>query len=60
MLQVLIVGGLTNNILAPSYIEKKHAERVLSLTVGPPSLLRLTLEYISKNRHLFSRSVTQR
>lgn len=53
--QVIIVGGLTNNILAPSYVEKKHAEKVLSLTVGPPSLLRLALEYISKNNHLFSR-----
>jgi hypothetical protein len=49
----MVVGGLTNNILAPQYIEKQHAEKVLHLTVAPPTLLRLTLEFISSNRHLF-------
>lgn len=51
--QVMVVGGLTNNILAPQYVEKQHAEKVLHLTVAPPTLLRLTLEFISSNRHLF-------
>ena len=27
-LQVMVVGGLTNNILAPSYVAKHHAEKV--------------------------------
>ena len=73
----MVVGGLTNNILAPQYVEKQHAEKVflallvspiflerlysshlchpfpsqvLHLTVAPPTLLRLTLEFISSNR----------
>ena len=71
----MVVGGLTNNILAPHYVEKEHAEKVsqyiaqtrnistlfvlrfcifqfqvLHLTVAPPTLLRLTLEFISSNR----------
>jgi len=57
--QVLVVGGLTNNILAPSHVEKQHADKVLVLTVGPPSLVGLTLEYISNNQHLFSREEVQ-
>ena len=24
----MVVGGLTNNILAPQYVEKQHAEKV--------------------------------
>ena len=28
LLQVMVVGGLTNNILAPSYVAKHHAEKV--------------------------------
>ena len=27
-IQVMVVGGLTNNILAPHYVEKEHAEKV--------------------------------
>lgn len=57
--QVLIIGGLTNNILAPTHIEKEHAKKVLTLTVGPPSLVILALEYISLNKHLFSREEVQ-
>jgi len=57
--QVMVVGGLTNNILAPSYVLKEHAEKVLLLTVAPPSLLRLTLEFISSNRHLYSSQEVQ-
>ena len=73
----MVVGGLTNNILAPHYVEKEHAEKVsqyiaqtrnistlflfrfcifhlqvLHLTVAPPTLLRLTLEFISSNRYV--------
>ena len=44
--QVLIVGGLTNNILAPSNIVKQHAERSLLLKVAPPSLLKICLKFI--------------
>jgi len=55
----MVVGGLTNNILAPSYVLKEHAEKVLLLTVAPPSLLRLTLEFISSNRHLYSSQEVQ-
>ena len=25
----MVVGGLTNNILAPQYVEKQHAEKVI-------------------------------
>lgn len=57
--QVMVVGGLTNNILAPSHIEKQHADKVLVLTVGPASLMGLALEYISKNHHLYSREEVQ-
>ena len=30
--QVMVVGGLTNNILAPHYVEKEHAEKVSQYT----------------------------
>ena len=28
-IKVMVVGGLTNNILAPQYVEKQHAEKVI-------------------------------
>ncbi|XP_023346001.1 kelch domain-containing protein 2 [Eurytemora carolleeae] len=50
---VIIVGGLTNNIQAPEYVTKHHAEKVLFLRVAPPSLLSLSLEFISNHQTLF-------
>lgn len=55
--QVLVVGGLTNNILAPSYVVKHHAEKALFLRVAPPSLLKICLEFISKHRALYKETV---
>lgn len=57
--QVMVVGGLTNNILAPSYISKNHAEKVLFLKVAPSSLLKLCLEFITKNKDLFNKEVDE-
>jgi len=57
--QVMVVGGLTNNILAPSFVAKHHAEKVLFLRVAPPSLLKLCLEYITKHRDLFNKEVEE-
>ena len=31
-IKVMVVGGLTNNILAPQYVEKQHAEKVIHNT----------------------------
>jgi len=55
--QVLVVGGLTNNILAPSYVVKHHAEKALFLGVAPPSLLKICLGLISKHRSLYKDTV---
>lgn len=55
--QVMVVGGLTNNILAPSYVIKHHAEKTLFLRVAPPSLLKICLEYIGKNPGLYRDTV---
>merc|ERR1719186_161406 len=57
--QEMIVGGLTNNILAPSYVAKHHAEKVLFLRVAPPSLLKLCLEFITKHRDLFNKEAEE-
>jgi len=54
---VMVVGGLTNNILAASYISKNHAEKVLFLKVAPSSLLKMCLEYVSKHKDLFKQEV---
>ena len=32
-IKVMVVGGLTNNILAPQYVEKQHAEKVNNFLV---------------------------
>jgi hypothetical protein len=50
---VIIVGGLTNNILAPNYVTKHHANKVLFLRVSPPSLLSSALEFISNHPDQF-------
>ena len=55
--QVIIVGGLTNNILAPSHIVKQHAERALLLKVAPPSLLKISLKFIGKNPDYYKNSI---
>jgi len=57
--QVMVVGGLMNNILAPGYVAKHHAEKVLFLRVAPSSLLKLCLEYITKHRELFNKEVEE-
>jgi len=51
--QLVIVGGLTNNILAPSFVAKHHAKETLLLRVGPPTLLKTCLEFIWKHPELF-------
>ena len=56
---VIIVGGLTNNILAPMHVSKHHAEAVLSLGVAPPSLLKLCLELITRKKEMFSKEVEE-
>ena len=64
-----------NNILAPGYVAKHHAEKVgflfhkrfilsvfikvLFLRVAPSSLLKLCLEYITKHRELFNKEVEE-
>jgi len=53
----LVIGGLTNNILAPPHIPKLHAKQVLSLQVGPPSLLASALQVISKHKPHFYNSI---
>jgi len=55
--QVMIIGGLINNILAPNYVLKHHAGKVLFLRVAPSSLLKLCLEFITKNKELFNQEV---
>jgi len=57
--QVMIIGGLTNNILAPNYVAKHHANKVLFLRIAPPSLLKLSLEFITKNREMFCKGVEE-
>lgn len=57
--QVMIIGGLTNNILAPNYVAKHHADKVLYLRVAPPSLLKMCLEFITKHRDLFNKEVEE-
>lgn len=57
--QVMVAGGLTNNILAPNYVSKHHAEKVLFLKVAPSSLLKLCLEFITKNKDLFNKEVEE-
>jgi len=52
--QILVVGGLTNNILAPSYILKHHAEKVIHISTAPKSLLKITLDFVTKNRAILS------
>jgi len=52
--QILVIGGLTNNILAPSYILKHHAEKVIHISTAPKSLLKISLEFVTKNRSLLS------
>ena len=47
--QVIIVGGITNNILAPSYVLKHHATNTLQLKVAPSSLLKVCLEIVEKH-----------
>ena len=56
---VIIIGGLTNNILAPAHVSKHHAEAVLSLGVAPPSLLKLCLEFITSKKEMFSKEVEE-
>ena len=51
---IIIIGGLTNNILAPEHVSKHHADKVLALRVAPPSLLKLCLEFITNNKELFN------
>ena len=53
----MIIGGLVNNILAPNYVLKHHADKVLFLRVAPSSLLKLSLEFITKNKELFNKEV---
>ena len=55
--QIMIIGGLVNNILAPSYVSKHHADRVIFLRTAPASLLKLCLEYITKHKELFNKDV---
>jgi len=55
---LMIVGGLTNNILAPEYLTKHHATEVLYLRVSPPSLLSQALEYISRNQTVFEKEIS--
>lgn len=50
--QILIIGGLTNNILAPSHVLKHHAEKVIHINTAPSSLLKICLEYVTKNKKL--------
>jgi len=57
--QVMVVGGLRNNILAPGYVAKHHADKVLFLRVAPSSLLKLCLEYVTKHRDLFNKEVEE-
>ena len=56
---IIIVGGLTNNILAPMHVSKHHAEAVLSLGVAPSSLLKLCLELITSKKEMFSKEVEE-
>lgn len=56
---VIIIGGLTNNILAPLHVSKHHAEKVLCLRVAPPSLLKLCLEFITNNKEMFHKEVDE-
>jgi len=49
----LVIGGLTNNILAPNHIPKLHAKQVLNLQVGPSSLLASALQVICKHKSQF-------
>jgi len=55
--QVIVIGGLTNNILASRFVEKHHAEEVLYLRVAPPSLLKLCLEFVTKHNKVFKKEV---
>ena len=56
---IIIIGGLTNNILAPMHVSKHHAEAVLSLGVAPSSLLKLCLELITRKKDMFSKEVEE-
>ena len=47
--QVVIVGGITNNILAPSHLLKHHAANTLQLKIAPSSLLKICLEIVEKH-----------
>jgi len=55
--QIVVVGGLTNNILAPNFVVKHHAEKTLFLRVAPPSLLKTCLEFIAKFPGIFKDNV---
>lgn len=50
--QILIIGGLTNNILAPSHVLKHHAEKVIHINTAPSSLLKICLDYVTKNKKI--------
>jgi len=50
--QILIIGGLRNNILAPSHVLKHHAEKVIHIHTAPSSLLKICLDYVTKNKKL--------
>jgi len=52
--QILIIGGLTNNILAPASVLKHHAEKVIHISTSPPSLLKICLEYVTKKQNILS------
>ena len=55
--QVMVAGGLTNNILAPNYVSKHHAEKVRHLSclchVGHPLKPCLGLDLIDCSRTSF-------
>eukprot|EP00088_Acartia_fossae_P003322 TRINITY_DN11392_c0_g2_i1.p1 TRINITY_DN11392_c0_g2~~TRINITY_DN11392_c0_g2_i1.p1 ORF type:complete len:433 (+),score=52.91 TRINITY_DN11392_c0_g2_i1:56-1354(+) len=56
---IVVVGGLTNNILAPNNIRKLHAEKVLYLNVGPKSLLVHALEFISDHKEKYGEGIKE-